>query len=314
MKARPVLALALASGLLVAACGSDEENAAPDTADEAPVGVLYEPVSDVEAHAAIGGDIEAIKAQIDRAKEGAAIDWDAVEDLFTSGGSSRKADGSIRTLQSLVDAPDEVGFIHAAIEGTSPGLLDAVRAQHVDKGISVLLAAKVFDELAAARTRVLARETDARDGAPHNVDEAWAFFTADGFGLASTADKRADDFNLAGHVKEPVLQALVRAQSAALEGAIESFDAAVIDARAAVNVLFYLATYKYLETGGDDVRRAEGLAFYRGIQPVVMETDGDLDATIVAAFTEDDPDTGRAALNDDAVLEALGIPDAVRQD
>lgn len=82
--------------------------------------------------------------------------------------------------------------------GTPKGASDAVRAQQVDKGISVLLAAKVMEELESAAEKVAAGKTDPAAGAPHNVDETWAFFTARGKGPASTAEKRAADFKRGG--------------------------------------------------------------------------------------------------------------------
>jgi hypothetical protein len=302
--------LLAAGATMLAACGDDDGETQAQGADSPG----YVAVSDVSQHAAIGGDIAAIKAELEAAAEG-GVDWEAVERHFAQGGSSTKGDGSTRTLAALVEAPEHVAFVEAAIRGDDPAsqASDAVRAQQVDKGISVLLAAKVFDELDAARAKIEAGDLEPETGAPHNVDEAWAFFHADGSGLASTADKRAADFGLEGKVREPVEKALADAQQAALEGDLDDFDAAVAEVRAALNGIFYLATYKYLDTQGDPVRRAEGLAFYRGIQDAVQAHDPAADEAIVTAFEGDLTGAGRAALNKADLLDALGVDGDLRQ-
>ena len=273
---------------------------------------LFTPVSDVSSHAAIGEDIAAIKALLDVAKEGQPVDWAAVDTLFTEGEASLEGDGTPRSMATLVEtdaAAVVVAEIDAAIAGSgaAAGLPDAERAQLVDKGMSVLLGLKVSNELAAANTKVAAGETDRESGAPHNVDEAWAFFTADGNGLASTATKRAADFDKDGQVTEPVLEALTAAQTAAIDGDAAAFATASADTQSALNYIFYLATFKYLDSADDPIARAEGQAFYWSIQPIVAAAAPDADAAIVAALASGDAATGRAALNQPAVLEALGL-------
>lgn len=275
----------------------------------------YTPVSDVDAHAAIGDDVAGIKELLAPAKEGKAVDWAGVKALWEQGGSSKKGDGSNRTLQKLVDAPDTVAFVDDAIAGTgsAKGASDAVRAQHVDKGISVVLAAKVVDELEAAGEKVAAGETEPAEGAPHNVDEAWAFFTAKGNGLAATAEKRAADFKREGTVAEPVVAALAAAQAAAGKGDAAALTEAASAVRRGLDYVFYLATYKYL-AAADEVGRAEGAAFYRGIQPRVAAADAAAHQAIMGSFASGDAAAGRAALHNEAVLKALGITSTQRVD
>jgi hypothetical protein len=271
----------------------------------------YEAGSDVAAHAAIGGDIAALRTALDPATKGKRVDWASVEEIFEEGGASEKSDGSKRTLAGLVAESDTVTFVRDAIAraGTSKGATDPVRRQRVDKGVSVLLAEKMGEELDAARTKIEAENLDADEGAPHNVDEAWAFFTAAGHGLAATAEKRAADFERDGKVKEPILDALTAAQAAARKGDLAAFDTAVSDVADGTAYIFYLATYKYLG-GKDDVERTEGASFYRGIGPRVRVKDTAAHEAIIDAFASGDTDTGRAALNSDAVLSALGVNDA----
>ena len=270
----------------------------------------YTPVSDVAQHAALGDDVATIKERLAVAKEGGPVDWAAVRSTWEKGGASKKGDGSNRTLKTLVEAPDVVVAVEAAIAG---GPSDAVRAQQVEKGITVLLARKVVDELDAATDKVADGKTAAADGAPHNIDEGWAFFTAKGHGPAATADKRAADFDLEGKVREPIVAALTEAQKAAGAGDAAALTAASAKVRQGLDYVFYLATHKYL-AADDAVGRAEGAAFYLGIQPRVKAADAAADEAIVAAFESGDEAAGRAALHRGPVLAAIAVEAGERVD
>jgi hypothetical protein len=315
--------LAVATTLVVlAGCGDDDTdkgNATPIEADMSTSTVVgdeepeadgeYEPVSDVAAHAAIGQDIAALKTALDPATKGQPVDWVSAGKIFEQGGASKKGDGSNRTLAGLVPESDTVTFVRDAIGGTdsSKGASDAIRRQRVDKGVSVLLAEKMDQELAAARTKIEGKNLAVGEGAP-NVDEAWAFFTAEGNGLAATAEKRAADFTREGKVKEPILAALTAAQTAARQGDLTAFDSALSDVNDGTAYVFYLATYKYL-AGEDEVERAEGASFYRGIAPRVQAKDPAAHKAIVDAFASGAAAAGRAALNSGPILSALGVSD-----
>ena len=108
---------------------------------------------------------------MDPATKSVAVDWAAVGNFFEKRGASKKGDGSNRTLAGLVPGSDTVTFVREAIGGTgsSSGSPDPVRRQRVDEGISVVLAEKMDEELAAARTKIAAKNLDAGAGAPHNV-------------------------------------------------------------------------------------------------------------------------------------------------
>lgn len=321
---RRLTTLAVATTLVVlAGCGDDDTDkgaATPIEADMSTSTVVggeepeadgdYEPVSDVAAHAAIGQDIAALKTVMDPATKGQPVDWASVGKIFEQGGASKKGDGSNRTLAGLVPESDTVTFVRDAIGGTGSfkGASDAIRRQRVDKGVSVLLAEKMDEELAAARTKIEGRNLAVGEGAPHNVDEAWAFFTAEGNGLATTAEKRAADFKREGKVKEPILAALTAAQTAARQGDLTAFDSAVGDVKDGTAYVFYLATHKYL-AGEDEVERAEGASFYRGIAPRVQAKDPAAHKAIIDAFASGDAAAGRAALNSGPILSALGVSD-----
>lgn len=319
-----LVAVATAAG----ACGGDGDEAADaggstTTAAEAqPAAAVskgadgYTPVSDVDAHAALGLDAKEIRALMEPATSGGTVDWAAVGSLFSAGKNSRKGDGSLRTLAGL--APDDpvTALVADAVagSGSSAGAPDTVRRQKVDKGITVLLERKVLDELETAAEKVAKGELDPASGAPHNVDEAWAFYWAEGNGPAATAAKRAGDFGRAGTVHEAVVAGLSAAQAAAVEGDEDALEAATGDVEAALDYVFYLATFKYLDTANDPVKRAEGETFYLGIKPELAAAAADADQAIAGAFASGDAATGRAALNGAVVLPVLGVTAEKRVD
>lgn len=233
---------------------------------------------------------------------------------FRQGGASRKGDGSLRTLAGIASDHPATAIVNAAIDGSgdSAGAEDAVRAQRVDKGITVLLAAKVVDELKAAEEKAATGEKDPAEGAPHNVDEAWAFFVAEEQGPALTADKRAADFGREGKVREPVIAALTAAQKAAAAGDVAALRQASTDVSGALDYIFYLATHKYLDHEGKADKRAEGESFYLAIAERVRSASAEADASIAKAFTSGDAAAGRAALHRPEVLEALGVDGSER--
>jgi len=312
---RKLCALLVSAALATAACGAGEadENGSKPVAKEQGG---YQPVSDVAEHAAIGRDVAKVRGLLAPAKEGGTVDWAAVGTTFGEGGASRKGDGSPRTLAGIASEHPATAVVNAAINGVGDGAgaEDAVRAQRVDKGITVLLAAKVLDELKAAEEKAGKGETDPGSGAPHNVDEAWAFFVAEDQGPAVTADKRAADFGRDGRVREPIVDALAAAQKAAADGDAEALRNAAGDVASGLDYVFYLATYKYLDHDGKADKRAEGETFYLAIAEQVRSASAEADALIVKAFASGDAAAGRAALHRPEVLSALGIVDSERID
>lgn len=305
--------LAAIAVLALAACGTAEDTTTPAAASSpAPSATAAAPAdayttgSDVTAHAAIGQDVAAIRELMSGAKDGAAVDWAAVGARFEDGGASTKSDGSARTLASLSPESAAVPLVRSAVAGEG-GLSDAARAQLVDKGMIVILAEKVIGELESAAAKVAKGETDAQKGAPHNVDEAYAFFVAEGHGPAATADKRERSPEMVGKVRKPVVDALVAAQTAAGAGDAAALAAATEQTQAALDHLFYLAVHRYLEHEGDEVKQAEGQAFYLGIAPRVKAAAPSADAAIRATLAGGDTTTGRAALNSPEVFAALGL-------
>ncbi len=313
-----MVAVGLAMALTLGACGSDGEqpSAQPEpstTSTEAPQTATpgadgYTPVSDVAPHAAIGLDAKEIRSLMEPATSDGEVDWEAVARIFTDGKNSKKAEG-LRTLATLAPDDPATAMVLDAIRGTgsAAGASAGVRRQKVDKGITVILERKVLAELAAASKKVADKKTDATTGAPHNVDEAWAFYTAEGNGPAVTAAKRASDFKKEGQVHEAVIKALSSAQAAASSGDAAGLEDATAEVEAALDYVFYLATFKYLDTKNDPVTRAEGETFYLGIQSELAQEAPEADKAIRAAFASGDAQAGRSALNSAAALEALGV-------
>jgi hypothetical protein len=288
---------------MAAGCGEKDEQDV--TAALQPAG--YTSVSDVSAHEAIGRDMATIREALD------AGDFESAATVWSDGAHSRKDDGTMRTLAGFVDGHPVAGFVEAALAGRGParGFDDEQRAEWVDKGMIVAIEAKVLDELDAAIEKAKAGETEPAEGAPHNVDEAWAFFTAEGEGLAATAEKRANDFGLGDKVVEPVLGALRAAQEAARSGDAGALLAARQDARGAMNYVFALAVAKYAKEAIDSPKaRAEGIAFSWGLR-------GDLDtagmAVVQKAFGSDPGFRRALAVREtlNASLDELGLDQEV---
>lgn len=303
-----LLLLAFATAGVAGCGGTDEEApAAPRPVAAVSEGSAYSPVSDVAPHAAIGKDIAEIRALLEPASEGGEADFAAAGELWSDGKHSQRDDGP-RTLAGFVEESDIAELVDDALtgDGAAARLDPAQRRQWVDKGIIAALELKVLDELDAAIEKVEADETDPAEGAPHNVDEAWAFFTAEGEGLSATAEKRAADFGLDGEVSEPVVKALADAQAAAEDGDAARLRSAREEVRGALNLIFALAVTKYAEAAVDDeVAQAEGMAFAWGLRSDLRE--GPLQR-VEAAFDRPSQRAAATARDTlDASLDELGV-------
>lgn len=300
----------------------------------------YEPVSDVDAHARLVLDV----CQVNEALPGdGEPDDEAIRAAYTEGGSSQSGDGSNRTLQGAATSEHDEplwnryveyfesdtfadDFVTAALDGTGEfdGEPDGVRRQGIQKGIqNQVLMAHVFHELDAAAEKVQAGETDAAEGAPHNVDEAWAFYHGADPNCApyATASKRGEDFGTGEAVNESLLAATERMRDAAGEGDQAAFEKAYDEFVSTALVTYVQATIKYGQVMGEDiagggqeaarVHQAEGYAFWRVLAPFIAEADAaaaeEIDAVLAlsAEPTEGAGDAIRAALA--GAYDDLGI-------
>lgn len=302
------LAAAIATTLALPACGSDDEPA-PSAGTE-----TYETVSDVTAHAAVGKDAAEIRTLLAPAEDGAKADFAAASRIWAEGANSEKDDGTMRTLAGFVEESPIGDRVEDALagEGEAAELDPAERREWVDKGITAAMAEKVLGELEAAAEKAAAGETDPEEGAPHNVDEAWAFFTAEDEGPVTTAGKRAADYGLEDdELSDPVLDGLAEAQTAAEDGDADALEAASEEVRGGLNRIFALAVKKYAVEGADDeVARQEGLAFSWGLGD---ELPSELQAAVDAAFGGQASPKATKRLNQaiDGAREELGIDGAL---
>jgi hypothetical protein len=300
----------------------------------------YTPVSDVDAHSQVVLDVCEINEAL---PSDGAVDAEAVRRAYAEGGNSLSGDGSARTLQGFATgerdeplwntAEDHFGsstflddFVGAAIDGTGTFAdePDGVRRQAIQKGTqNHIMMMWVFHELDAAAEKVAAGETDPEAGAPHNVDEAWAFYHGAEPSCApfATASKRGENFGTGESVNQALLAAAEDLRDAAVDGDQAAFDAAYDTFVAQALVPYVQAAVRYAQLTADDlaggdsetarVHQAEGLAFWRVVAPYVAAVDAAAADEVDAVFDlANDPagdggDTVRTAL--EGTYDGLGI-------
>lgn len=302
----------------------------------------YAPASDVAGHAKVTRDVAAINAIL----EEDPVDFAAAAALYRDGRNSIAGDGTTRTLAGFATEAREEPvwddyvafyddpawldtFVTDALEGTGTfaGASDDVRAQGVQKGIqNGVMVAWTLHELTAARADVAAGEIAPADGAPHKVDEAWAFYHGeDPTGAPfATADKRGADFGTGSAVNTAVLDRIEAARDAAVAGDAAALDAAVAEVTRQITITYVQAALKYAATAdaelaeGDEaearVQQAEGLAFFRVVAPLVAAADpGAARTTLDALDVTAGPRAGmgdRVATALEGAYEGLGITPA----
>ena len=307
----------------------------------------YGPISDIEAQLKLTLDIRDIAAITGKTDKG-PVDWMAARGVYESGGNSKRGDGSTRTLVSVANNPKVLAqfpkgeqlfgapkfldaHVQAALTGSghSQGLSAPARRQLLDKGILAILYGEILEELDAAMEKVKIGNVDAAKGAPHNVDEAWAYYAgakegnARPYALASTAGKRERNFKIEGKLDEPLQRSLSTALMASQAGQAKAFDEARTQTRGYLNAIFYLASLRYVGNLKDDttaadreVHLAEAWGFFQTIRPAVAAAAPDAASAVQAvysksasqSFTTSDVHTVYQALNNSKVLQALNIP------
>ncbi len=311
-------------------------------------GAAYNVVSNVDSYFAMGLDMRDTRALLSAASEGRKVDWAAVTALYEQGKNQKRADGTIRSMASQLNdvlyaqfpngasvygSPTFIDkIIRDGIAGTgrSTGLSENARRNIVDKGLLMLTYGKALEELAVAKTRIAENNLDPNTGAPHAVDEAYAALagTLDGSGTRSysvfgAATNLEIFFNLGGKVKNPMEAALTNAQKAAIAGDAAAYDKAAAEARGRLNATFYLGVLRYakaVEVQGSAQAReggvAEGWTYWQSIRAIVTQANSTAAKTVEGAFAQSADKAWPAsltssiysALNDTAVIAALGIP------
>lgn len=251
--------------------------AAAEATGSADAATACTPASDVSSNAAIGQDVAAIRALIKPEKAGVEPDFDAAAEIWSKGRFSKKSDGSTRTLAGFVEKHPVGTRVEHALAGTgrAAALPDDTRVQWIDKGMIVTLKVHALHEFEGAKEKLAAGELDPEEGAVHNVDEVWAYFSAEGEGVIATAAKRAEDFGLEEHeLGNDVIGAITAAQKAVTDEDAAALESATQATRAAMNRIFALAVKKYAVEGVEDATaRAEGLAFSWGLEGELDDTD-----------------------------------------
>lgn len=287
---RGIAAAAACGLLLLAGCGpeKDEPAAAARTATAAGSAAQYSAGSDVSSNAAIGQDVAAIRALLEPRTAGAKPDFDAAGKIWSQGRFSKKRDGTNRTLAGFVEKHPVATMVRHALSGrgSAAKLSEAARVEWIDKGMVVTLKVHALDEFEGAKQKLAAGDLDPQEGAAHNVDEVWAYFSAEGEGVIATAAKRAKDFGLDEHeLGNDVVAGIAAAQRAVSDKDAAALQTATQTTRGAMNRIFALAVKKYAVEGAEDpTARAEGLAFSWGLHGQL--DDGDL-KTIQAALGAD---------------------------
>lgn len=302
----------------------------------------YSYASDVSAHRLVVEDVCTINALLDEEQ----IDFESVATIYRDGEHSVNADGSVRSLGGFASATDRAHgldeyyetptpldeFVTAAIDGSGPfeGTSDAVRRQGVQKGVqNQVMVAWMIHELNSALAKAADGEFDAAEGAPHNWDEAWAFYHGSQPDCApfATAAKRAENFGtLTGDGEAEANAEILEAMNAGRDALVHSETAGVAQAaeqiRRAIFITYSQAAIRYASIAADDIasgeaeaaatHQAEGYAFWRVIEAVAAEAGADVETVNGILDLDSEPGGGdgddvRAALQ--PAWAELGISD-----
>ena len=322
--------------------GSASMAAGGSTADATPADGGYAYASNIDSHRLVVEDICEINEIVGDYR------WSEISEIYANGSNSVKSDGSVRTIggfaagegkkhgvDTYYGTPTPLDdFVSAALNGTGvwAGESDAVRKQGVQKGImNQVMIAWVVHELNAALAKAADGNFDAATGAPHNWDEAWAFYhgSAPGCGPFATANKRAKDFGTLGSdgetalANEGLLAAMIEGRDALLAGDEAGAISATNEAVKHVFITYAQATIKYaakvysdLEAGDTEaarVHQAEGWAFFRIIEPILGNNG--IDTSVIDSILNMENEPGSGSVADiqavlDPVIAYFGITPA----
>jgi hypothetical protein len=193
--------------------GSSSAPASNDPAGDATNDGGYDYVSDVSAHRLVTEDV----CEIGELLGSDPIDFDAAEAVYGDGEHSVNSDGTVRTLAGFATAADRNhgldtyygtptpldDWVTEALTGTGrfADQSDGARVEAIEKGAqNQILVAWTIHELESAIAKAADGDLNPTSGAPHNWDEAWAFYHGASPDCApyATADKRAGDFGTTG--------------------------------------------------------------------------------------------------------------------
>lgn len=292
----------------------------------------YQYASNVDAHRLVVEDICAINDLLNADE----IDFDAIAELYEEGQNSVSSDGSVRSIGGFASSEDRNhglrdyygiptpldDFVDAALEGTGPfeGESAPVRRQGVQKGIqNQVMVAWMVHELNSALDKAADEEFDPAEGAPHNWDEAWAFYFGADRDCApyATGEKRGDDFGTnnaeqTALANAAILEAMNDGRDALLEEDAEGAQAAADEVKRNLAIIYSQAAVKYATVAAEDVEerdeeaarvhQAEGYAFFRVVENQLAEAGADVEAVNAILHLSNEP---AAAGGGDEVRTAL---------
>jgi hypothetical protein len=314
----------------------------------------YTTVSDVTIHNKVAMDIGEIHTLLGTSP----IDWKAVQVMYEKGKHSVKADGSIRTLNGFASAPNnfktyspsavayfkdkgicqlapvdgfkctEGKFVDEfvefyAINGTGPfkDASDNIRVAAVKAGLPVLMSYWVRLEFGKALGKAKDGDYEPLNGAPHNWDEAFAFYWGpEGkHSLYQLAANLSDKYKLASSINKDFFAALIDGLKQLIDGKSEPTSA--IDAgQKQLLRLFILACLdaaKDVENGASDDDKAaarwKGFAYWMAIGDAIHQADASAATTFQDVFFTKKIEKDVFAALQDAVkktLSGLGFKEA----
>ncbi len=339
---RPANVEVIGGGGFVSISGAD------DTAGGVPTGVRYTGSTNQDLATAAAQDLRDLRAVVNVAIDGRPVDWARATQFYEAGRNQRATDGSVRSLASLADTAAHGqfpggealygrpmfidGLIRDGLAGTGlvQGRSENARRAAVERGVQMLLYARTLHALGRAETLV-ATDPSAAGAA---VDEAWAYVAgpADADGARLTAllgvgINLENAASLPGRLTRPLEAAFITARAAAEKQDAATLGRYATEARGALATIFYTGTLRSLAqaevaTREDlrDAQLADALASFQSVRGAVAAVSPEGAARIEAVLgqspgqplAESDVTGVYRAMNEPAVLGALGIPSAFR--
>jgi hypothetical protein len=307
------------------------DNPAPDASQSDGI---YMPFTNREIYQRIASDYQEIVALTDQVLTGQPLPAAEILAVYEEakiariGNSARILRDFAREPARATELPEAAAFYGSATFlddpvidailgiGSADGYSPAQRRQAIQKGVLSIIYHWSWHYMVEARSTLN----------PGPVDEAWAIYMGlpvDGTfpnSLSATARSREDNFNRRGAVDAALREAMSRAQRAAADKNADAYAAAEREVASRFNTIFYLGTVRSLNEpfrsvtqGSADAapaQLAEGLAFYRTIQPIVATLYPDADATLMGYFASP-PGALTAAMRDGALNSLNRAADAL---
>lgn len=337
---------------LLPACPAPAENPDGGVVDTTPLPVPklsadgYTTVSDVTIHNKVPSDIW----EIDQLLGQSPVDWVAIQQMYEKGKHSVKPDGSIRTLNGFASTPDnfkkyspeavaffkdkgicqlapienfqctEGKFVDEfvefyAINGKGPfaDTSDKARGAAVKAGLAVLMSYWVRLEFGKALDKVKDGNYEPLEGAPHNWDEAFAFYWGpEGkYSLYALAADLSSRYQLTESINTAFFQALLDGLKKMVDEKASPQAAADAGNKQLIRlfVLAALDAAKELDAATDDAAKAaarwRGFGYWMAIGHAIAKADASAATTFQDVFYTKKIDTEPFKAIQEAVKKSL---------